>query len=497
MRLISSILAKVGLGSPAWKGRRGLVAKFDAAGTGPSNRKHWLHADGLSANAALSPEVRRILRERARYEGANSPYCDGMLDTLARSVVGVGPLIQCWLDADEAAGATEDDNEKVENAFQAWAEEIDLAGKLLTASRAKVESGEVFIVLINNPKLESPVKLDLRLVEADQVASPSFNGSTQDVDGIEYDAAGNPTFYWILKDHPGSGVVTNLGEAKRESASNVIHLFRAKRPGQGRGYPEIAAGIPLLAYQRRFELATVQAAETAANFAAVIETNGPPDDEGDEVTPLSTIPLESGMATFLPFGYKVGQVKSEQPITSYVSYMGQLIRSFARTIGLPFNIAAGDSSGYNYASGRLDHQTFDETLRIERGAIERVVLRRVFKAWIAEGRLIRGYLPTTASRLATNLSLVSWLWPSREHVDPVKNATADAINLENGLTTRSAILAKQRIRFRDNAKKLADEEKYLAKLGLSADVKKPVVQPDPQEEQDQQPQANGSYANAA
>lgn len=497
MSIVRSVLSAMGFAKPAWKGRRGLVAKFDSAQTGADNRKHFLNVDGLSANAALSPEVRRILRERSRYEGANSSYCDGMLDTLARSVVGVGPLIQCWLDSDEAAGATEDDNEKVENAFQAWAEEIDLAGKLLTASRAKVESGEVFIVLINNPKLESPVKLDLRLVEADQVASPSFNGTTQDVDGIEYDAAGNPTFYWILKDHPGSGVITNLGQATREPARNVIHLFRAKRPGQGRGYPEIAAGIPLLAYQRRYELATVQAAETAANAAAVFETNASADDEGDEVAPLSTIPIERGTGMFLPFGYKVGQIKSEQPITSYVAYMGQLIRSFARTLGLPFNIAAGDSSGYNYASGRLDHQTFDETLRIERAAIERVVLRRVFKAWLAEGLLVRGHLPTTASRLARDLSLVSWLWPSREHVDPVKNATADSINLENGLTTRSAILAKQRIRFRDNAKKLAAEKKYLERLGLSADVKQPVVQPDPQDQQDQPPQANGSYANAA
>jgi ABC-type branched-subunit amino acid transport system ATPase component len=29
----------------------------------------------------------------------------------------------------------------------------------------------------------------------------------------------------------------------------------------------------------------------------------------------------------------------------------------------PFNVAAGNSSGYNYASGRLDHQTYFKAIR--------------------------------------------------------------------------------------------------------------------------------------
>ena len=47
-------------------------AKFDSAQTTADNRRHWANADGLSADAAASPEVRRILRNRARYEVANN-----------------------------------------------------------------------------------------------------------------------------------------------------------------------------------------------------------------------------------------------------------------------------------------------------------------------------------------------------------------------------------------------------------------------------------------
>ena len=52
--------------------RRRVRAGFDSAETTDNNRRHWARADALSADAAASPEVRRTLRNRARYEVANN-----------------------------------------------------------------------------------------------------------------------------------------------------------------------------------------------------------------------------------------------------------------------------------------------------------------------------------------------------------------------------------------------------------------------------------------
>ncbi len=73
-------------------------ARYDAAATTDANRKHWANADGLSADAAASPEVRRILRNRARYEAANNSYAAGIVATLANDVVGTGPRLQVLTD---------------------------------------------------------------------------------------------------------------------------------------------------------------------------------------------------------------------------------------------------------------------------------------------------------------------------------------------------------------------------------------------------------------
>ena len=74
----------------AW---RIIRAKFDAAQTTPDNRRHWANADLLSADAAASAEVRRILRSRARYEVANNCYAKGIVLTLANDVIGTGPRL--------------------------------------------------------------------------------------------------------------------------------------------------------------------------------------------------------------------------------------------------------------------------------------------------------------------------------------------------------------------------------------------------------------------
>ena len=66
--LITSRKPSLGFG----RRTRTVRGRYDAAVTNNDNRRHWSSADGLSANAANSPAVRRTLRNRSRYEVANT-----------------------------------------------------------------------------------------------------------------------------------------------------------------------------------------------------------------------------------------------------------------------------------------------------------------------------------------------------------------------------------------------------------------------------------------
>ncbi len=54
------------------------------------------------------------------------------------------------------------------------------------------------------------------------------------------------------------------------SADQILHVYRKDRPQQLRGVPRTTPALPLFAYLRRYTLASVDAAETAADFAAIL-----------------------------------------------------------------------------------------------------------------------------------------------------------------------------------------------------------------------------------
>ena len=224
----------------------GIRARFDSAETTVDNRRHWMNADAFSADAATNIQVRRTLRNRARYEVANNSYARGIVLTLANDTIGTGPRLQMLTPKNSL-------NREIEQEFGHWADEVSLPEKLRTMRMARCQDGEAFAILVNNPFLDHPVKLDLRLIEADQVTTSirvpdRESGSRRD----HLRFARQPVEYHVLRNHPGGMVWYLVNQFLRPiPASHMIHFFRQERPGQHRGIPEITPALPLFAQLRR------------------------------------------------------------------------------------------------------------------------------------------------------------------------------------------------------------------------------------------------------
>jgi len=451
-----------------------LRAKFDSAQTTPDNRRHWANADHLSADAAANASVRRTLRNRARYEVANNSYARGIVLTLANDVVGTGPRLQ-MLTADGEV------NQTVEREFIAWARAVDLPGKLRTMRQARAHDGEAFGVLFSNGELDASVSLDLRLIEADQVTTPDLLVVKKTaVDGIVLDESGSPREYHILKEHPGSGTPSFAAEYERVPADSVIHWFRSDRPGQHRGLPDILPALPLFAQLRRYTLAVIAAAESAANIAIFMKTNAPAGGEAAEVEPMATMEFEPNMAVFGPEGWEPSQIRAEQPATGYGEFKREILNEIARCLNMPYNIAACNSSGYNYASGRLDHQTYFKSMRVEQSHIETVVLDRILTAWLAEAVKVLGLRGIDSFPH-------QWFWDGHEHVDPLKEANAQATRLASHTTTLAHEYARQGKDWETELRQRAKEAALMKELGLSAAEAVPQApEPDEQDREDEE-----------
>jgi len=139
------------------------------------------------------------------------------------------------------------------------------------------------------------------------------------------------------------------------------------------------------------------------------------------------------MGLTLPTGSTMNQLKAEQPTSTYAQFKREIIAEIARCLGMPYNVAAGDSSSYNYSSGRLDHRTYYKALRVERAYWETAALDVIFARWWEEACLIRGLLPDQFYRNPTPPEH-AWRWDGEEHVDPTKEADATETRLKIGIT---------------------------------------------------------------
>lgn len=415
--------------SPPPAKARYMLAKYDAAQTTTENAAHWSQATDWDADREASPEVRQILRKRSRYESGNNPWLKGMITTKANGIVGTGPRLQ-------VTTATAKLNDKIEADFVAWSHVIGLAAKLRTMRIAQTRDGEAFAVLFYNPMLPTTIKVDLQIIEADCCRGDYRKIATGfEVDGIRYDQYGNPSAYYFTA-HPGSGDISATGTWI--PADNVIHLFEQERPGQHRGIPELTQALPVIALHRRYTLAMVKKMETSANISGVIQTGELDSDDIDELdgAPLQAFTLPRDAFVPLPRGYRLQSHMLVNPTESQTDFAQQVKLEVAWSLGLPRNVAFGDSSSYNYSSGRMDYQAYDKNLSIERSALETVCLAAIMRHWLRE------WWPQVQYRRIDPLPL-TWFWDGRAHVDPVKEARAEAQRLTNGTTTLAIECARQ------------------------------------------------------
>ena len=435
-------------------------ASYDAARDSDEFKYYWANSDSYDSDSANSQAVRSKLVSRSRYEAGNNGYFDGIVQTYATDVVGLGPQLRMQTGS---IGF----NQMVESQWRRWAKVIKLRRKLWSLCHAKMQDGEGFAMLHNNPRMRSAIKLDVLPFETEMCRTPFanyFDGNS--VDGIDFDEFGNPEFYHVLKSHPGgsANLSGGFGESQRIPAKFIVHWFLLRRPGQHRAVPESTSTLNVGAAARRWREATLAAAETAADIAALLTSNQSPNDEADEVAAMSTLEFQKRMLTALPMGWDARQMEGKHPNATFEAFHKQLVNEMARPKSMPYNKAACDSSQYNYASGRLDHQTYYGALDVDRADADDLVLEPIFESWIEEAILEFGWLGGDPRQVDPMNLNHAWDWPKHRVADIRAEASANDITLKNG----SRSLSRQ---YSDCGEDFQDEiEKMAADFGIDVDT---------------------------
>lgn len=442
---------------------KAIRAGFDAATYDLTNEKHWQSADSYSPNAQLDSGTRQMLRDRSRYEAANNGYYGGVIETIAGDTVGSGPRPQVRIPGDDGRRI----GRLFETLFAAWGKAAAWAEDLTLMQEAEVRDGESFGVVVDNPGLiedgRTKVSLDLAIYEAEQVSDPwDYGFDPLYADGVRVDPYGNPLEYTFLKNHPGGVSLYRGWETETLPAWQVCHWYKRRRAGQTRGVPWMVAALPLFAQLRRYTLATLSAAELAANLAGIMETDAAPGDQAVTVEAMDTVQMVRGALLTLPAGWKASQFKPEQPVTAYGSFKTEVLNEVGRGGNVPLNIVSGNSSGYNYSSARLDRQLYYAAIRRQRERMADRFLDKIFLRWAREAVLQYGIECPPPEQWSW-----TWFWDGIVSIDPQKDAEADAKNLENNTTTLAEICAERGLDWEEVVKQRATEKALIASVSPS------------------------------
>ncbi len=158
---------------------------------------------------------------------------------------------------------------------------------------------------------------------------------------------------------------------------------------------------------------------------------------------------------------------------------------------MPFNIVAGNSAGYNYASSQSDQNIYYRSIDVDRDDCGAEVLDRIFEAWFEEAVLIEGYLPQEARTIDFDPTH-QWFWDGREHADPTKAANAQDMHLKNHSTTYAFEYAKQGRDWESELRQRAKELRLMRKLGLFI-PEPPATNPDQSPGEDTLEEDDDSY----
>ena len=451
-------------------------------------------ADNYDSDRCNSPVARQLARNRSRLETDNNPSLKGAIKTICNYEIGMGPTVH-------VEHENEDFAKSVEAAFGDWQEATNFVAKLWQMDYAEVQDGESFARLGRNPHLKHPerlnepfpIELDFLPFEADRCYTLWLPYLTPNrIDGIWFDDWGNPTYYDILRYHPGGVFPMPAWLFDTVPAQYVLHQFSPERPGQHRGMPMFASSLGMMQIRRRYTLATVEAAETAANFGVVMKTNMPPGESADLGSEALFVRLPRNNMTQLPEGWEAQQLKAEHPTQTYEMFSTETLNEAMRPSSMSLNVAKCDSSRYNMASGQLDMSTFWLACSFRQRNITCRVVNPLFRAWYAEARnayRVGDVINPKTGKVTSkgtlwrdldggNLPTRTVLWQGMPKNDRVAEQDADEKGLATGTIGMDDIWARSGKNWRKRAEKnaralgFADVDEYLAWLRSNLTISK-------------------------
>jgi lambda family phage portal protein len=432
-----------------------IKAKYDAAGMG-RRLAGWMPTSS-GPNRAI--EGLQNIRNRARDVGRNDWAGESGVQKWTTNLVGIGITPRFKRIKDKARKQQVVD---LWNDFVADADAdnvLDLYGLQTLAVRSWLESGEVFIRRRRRfVESKHPVPLQIQLLEADMVplidedqriGMPEGNIIRS---GIELNKRGQRVAYWFYKDHPGDGgTYVNSMELIRVLASDVLHIFEPKRPGQLRGVSMLAAVMVRLKNIGDYEDATLERQKLANLFVGFLSRSLPKAPGEEDVDPLTgevvdwgagqppePLPgLRPGLLAELGDGEKIDWSNPPEAGTNYGEYMRTSHLGTAAGGGLPYELFSGDIANVSDRTLRIIVNEFRRHAEQRQWQIIIPKMCQPVVSWFVQSAVLAGLIGLDEAEDVRRVEHAPHGW---SHIHPVQDPAGKKIEVDNGFRSRASVI---------------------------------------------------------
>lgn len=443
--------------------RIGIMALRDYQSSLSSRRtKNWLTTN--SSGNAEAERGARISRARARDLVRNGAWGSKIERVIVSHTIGTGIVAKITNRSKARA-------DRAADTWKQWAETTacDAQGKrnlyglqeLWMATIAR--DGGVLIVREVDTKAK-PIPLKLRTLEVDHLDTSrdglQDNGN-RTLQGIEYDSKGLPVGYWLFDDHPGDRVsFKTLSRSRRIDAERVLHVFDAKRPGQGQGITWFAPVMFRIRDADDYADAQLLKQKMSACFVAFLTD---PEGNGSKTNSPVTEKLEPGAIEILPVGRSI-EFAEPPSVENYDKYMSAVLHEIAAGVGISYEALTGDLGQTSFSSGRMGWLEMHRNIESWRWNMFIPQALDPVSKWFAQL-----FFVTTGE--SSDL-IFRWTPPRREMIDPKAETAAISAAIRAGLMT----LPEAQREFGYDPDEMLDE---IAESNSKLDAKKIILDSDP------------------
>lgn len=442
----------------------------------------------------------RQLRARSREQWENNPYVKRYVDLIASNVIGhkgilTHPTVKL------ANGQLDDAvNTAIYEAFQDWGtgRYCDAAATCSwqdiqrLAVKTLAVDGEIFCRRYYDKSLKYGFALQLIDPEwLDILYERKMDNGNYILQSIEYNQLNQPVAYHVYQPAPGDAYVTyapaGAGKYLRVPASQMLHVFIPFRVDQRRGIPMTANALQPLKMLDGYMEAAVVAARVGASTMGILKTVGGEQEtlsDRENADGSLTFDAEPGVFRQIPNGTSLETFKPEYPTNAFQPFVKTALRQIASGLGISYTSLSNDIESVNYSSIRQDALQDRELYKVITDTIINRLISPVYESWL-NVQLMRGTfklqfkngasktLSMTDPRAYDSVRFAPRPFPS---IDPVKDSQSRALEIINGLRSRSDVIRHEfGLEPDDVWAEIAQENKKLTALGLSFDADKTQI----------------------